>query len=98
MPDASTSPRTNPWLVFILPFAVFMLLLWLGPRLGIGPGAEATLRVAVLIALLWLVSRPVLDLHLARPAASVAVGALVFAIWIAPDLLVPGWHRSSDPR
>lgn len=83
-----------PSLPYVLPFAVFMLLLWLGPRLGMGPGAEATVRVGLLVGVLWLVSRPVLDLHLARPAASVAVGALVFAIWIAPDLLVPGWHHS----
>ena len=31
-------------------------------------------------------------LRLERPAASVLLGVLVFAIWVGPDLLVPSWR------
>jgi len=82
-----------PSLPYVAPFATFMALLWLGPRLGLTPWAEAALRVAILVAVLALCSRTVLSFRIVRPLASFGVGALVFVLWVAPDLLMPGWHH-----
>lgn len=35
-----------------------------------------------------------LPLRPAKPVASIAVGAIVFLLWIAPDLLFPGYRQS----
>ncbi len=84
-----------PSLPYVAPFALLLLLLWLGPKLGVSPTAEAAIRVTLLTGLLFTLARPVLSFRVARPAASLAVGAIVFVVWIGPDLLVPGWHAGS---
>lgn len=73
------------------PMAAFLGLLWLGPRLGLGEW-EFPLRVVVLSLVLWFCSRHVITLRASYWLASTAVGVAVFAIWVAPDLLVPGWR------
>jgi CAAX prenyl protease-like protein len=83
-----------PSLPYVAPFATFLALLWLGPRLGLAPWAEAAIRVAGLIVVLVVFSRASLSFHMARPVASFGIGVLVFVLWVAPDLLVPGWHHS----
>jgi hypothetical protein len=83
-----------PSVAYVAPFATFLALLWLGPRLGLAPWAEAAVRVAVLVVVLLAFSRNVLSFRLHRPGASFGIGVLVFVLWVAPDLLVPGWHHS----
>jgi CAAX prenyl protease-like protein len=61
-------------------------LLPVEPRLG------ALVRVGICAALLLVYSRPVLDLWPRRAVASVFLGALVFAVWIGPDLLWPSYR------
>jgi len=55
--------------------------------------ADEILRLAVMIFALLFFARPALDLSTTRPWSSVLIGVLVFAIWIAPDLLFPGYRR-----
>jgi CAAX prenyl protease-like protein len=76
---------------YVGPMAAFMAMLWLGPRLGLGEW-EFPFRVVVLSAILWLCSRHVITLRASYWLASTAVGVVVFAIWVAPDLLIPGWR------
>ncbi len=83
----------TPSLPYVAPFAAFLLLLWAGPKTGLPPAVEAGIRIALLVALLAWLSRPVLSFRLARPLASFGVGTLVFVLWIGPDLLAPGWHH-----
>jgi hypothetical protein len=45
------------------------------------------LRFAIVLAVILLVSRPVLQLRPKNPLASMVVGVVVFLIWIAPDRL-----------
>lgn len=78
-----------PW---VLPFAVFMLLLAVLPLLHLDVVVEQVLRIGIVGAVLLTVSRPVIDLRVRHWVGSTIVGAGVFALWIAPDLLVPGWH------
>ena len=82
-----------PSLPYVLPFAVFLLLLWVGPRLPLDARSESLLRVAILAALLVVFSRGVVSFRWLRPLSSIAVGVGVFLLWIAPDLLSAQWHQ-----
>lgn len=75
---------------YVAGFAVFLLLLALGSAAP--PLASPAVRVAALALLLALVARPVLDLRPSSPAGSVLVGLAVFSVWIAPDLIWPGYR------
>jgi len=55
--------------------------------------ADQIVRVSVMLAVLWFVARPVIDLRVRHVAATVAIGVAVFIIWIAPDLLIHGYRH-----
>ncbi|MCC6586954.1 MAG: CAAX prenyl protease-related protein [Bryobacterales bacterium] len=78
-------------LPYVAPMAIFMGMLWLGPKLGLGPW-EFPLRVAILAAAVWFFSRDVLDLRATTWLGSIGVGVAVFLIWIGPDALIPGYR------
>lgn len=48
--------------------------------------------IAVVAATIWFCSRSVLDFRLRAPLGTLAVGAIVFAIWIAPDAIFSGYR------
>lgn len=79
----------RPW---VLPFAVFILFLAVGDPLGLGRW-EFPLRVAILAGVIWWGSREVLDLRMPYAAHSVLLGIAVFVVWIAPDVLWPGYRE-----
>ncbi len=83
----------SDWKPYALPFAVLIVLLGLGPCLGIGPAVALPLRTLAVVATLLVFSRGVIGLRPARPVASVLLGLAVFGIWIAPDLLFPGYRH-----
>ncbi|MBI4875040.1 MAG: CAAX prenyl protease-related protein [Acidobacteria bacterium] len=83
----------HPAFPYVAPFALFLLLLSLQDYLLFLEAWQAPLRFAALGAVLLLVSRRVVDLRMASPAATVALGLVVFALWIAPDLLWPGYRQ-----
>ncbi len=76
---------------YVAPMALFMALLWAGPKLGLGSW-EYPLRVVILTVALWLTSRHVIQLRPRFALASMGIGVAVFILWIGPDLLVPGWR------
>ncbi|HET9513719.1 MAG TPA: CAAX prenyl protease-related protein [Gemmatimonadales bacterium] len=80
-----------PW---VLPFAVFMVLLAVMPKLGLAPAVDQAVRLVLVGGVVLAVSRPVLDLRVRSGIASVGIGVAVFLIWIGPDLLIPGWRES----
>lgn len=85
-----------PSLAWIGPFAVFMLLLVVSPMLAIPQPWESILRVAVLVAVIVAFSGGVLrTLRVEHWMSSVLLGLAVCALWVAPDLLVPGWRSHS---
>jgi CAAX prenyl protease-like protein len=55
--------------------------------------ADQILRVTVMTAVIWFVARPVIDLRVRHLAATLAIGVVVFVVWIAPDLLIPGYRH-----
>lgn len=83
-----------PSLAYVAPFATFMVLLVVGPRLPIPARVEAVLRVALVTAVLLLCSRQVILLQVRHWATSIALGIGVFALWIAPDVLFPDFRSS----
>jgi CAAX prenyl protease-like protein len=56
--------------------------------------AKELLRDAVLAAAILFFSRSVLPNRAPHWAASIAIGVAVFAIWVAPDALFPGWREN----
>ncbi len=70
-----------------------MVLLTTMPSLALAPRAESIVRVSLVAATLLAFSRSVIDLRVRFPLGTVAVGVGVFALWVAPDLLIPGWRH-----
>lgn len=56
--------------------------------------ADQVVRIAAPALAILLLSRKVLDFRTVLPMASILAGAAVFALWIASDLLFPGYRRS----
>lgn len=78
---------------YVAPFAAFLIWLGAGSFVSLDTVWGAPVRVCVL-ALICAVCWPRgLSLRPAAPAASIVVGALVFVLWIAPDLVVPGYRQ-----
>jgi hypothetical protein len=84
-----------PSLPYVAPFVTFMMLLFLAPRLPLGVREESLLRVGVLLLVLLVFSRSVVSLRAPHWFTSIALGIGVFAIWIAPDVLIPDWRASA---
>lgn len=82
----------HPAVPYVLPFAVFLLFLLLDGKTGVPVEIEYPLRLVVLTAVLWLVSRQAIGPKPSHLFASIALGVAVFAIWVGPDLLFPGYR------
>ncbi len=84
-----TVRQAIPW---ALPFVTFLLVFVVRPPVGLAEPVDTIVRLAVVSLVVALVSRPVLPRRIRSPGASVGVGIAVFALWVAPDLLVPGYR------
>ena len=76
-----------PAVPYVLPFALFMLLLAVLPMTGVGPLTDQIIRLVVVGGAVLLVSRSVLDFSVRHWVGTLAVGVGVFLLWIAPDLM-----------
>lgn len=81
-----------PSLPYVAPFAAFMVLLALAPRIPLDPPVAAAVRAAILIAVLWVFSRGVIDWRAPHWRTSILLGVGVFVLWVTPDLLFPQWR------
>jgi len=84
----------SPALPYIAPFAAFLLLLALGSVWPLTGVADQLVRIAAVSAVLWFAARPALDFRTRSAVSSIAVGVLIFALWIAPDLLFPAYRHT----
>ena len=89
-----TRPERFPSLPYVAPFATFLLLLALAPYVPLSERAWALLRFGLLAAVLWFCSRRVISLHAPHWFTSLSLGVGIFALWVAPDLLLPSWRES----
>lgn len=95
-PELESGPShsgASDWKAYTIPFAVLIVLLAVRPYLGINPLLAQPLRALAVLTALLVFSRGVIRLKPASPVSSVALGLAVFAIWVAPDLLIPGYRH-----
>jgi CAAX prenyl protease-like protein len=86
--------RDHPSLEYAAPFLVFVALLG-GERLvPLGPHLLYVLRVLLVSLVTLALSRRVISLRISWFWQSAAVGVLVWAVWIGPDLLWPTYRHS----
>jgi hypothetical protein len=79
---------------YIVPFATLMLFLGLGGILPGGVPWSYPLRTVAVATVLLVCSRHLIRLRPSRGLLSVLMGVAVFAIWIAPGLLWPGYRHN----
>ncbi len=79
---------------YIAPFGFFLLFLAASPGRFLSASWEALLWVIVLAVVCFLCWPRELSVYPRTPAASVAVGALVFLLWITPDVAINGYRNS----
>ena len=82
-------------LAWVGPFAAFVLWLLADEYLPIANPTKEVLRDLYLVAAIVFFSRRVLPRRAPHWLASIGLGLAVCALWVAPDLLVPGWRESS---
>jgi CAAX prenyl protease-like protein len=83
------SPGSLP---YILPFLVFLGFLAVSDYLP-NTAVRYALVLAVMAAVIVVFSRPVLSFRVAHPLLTIGAGIAVFLIWIAPDVLIPGYRQ-----
>jgi CAAX prenyl protease-like protein len=82
----------NPTARYTTPFVTFLLFLAIFPKLPISPAVESPVRVLILgvvCVVCWPRELPTVPRFW---FASAAVGVAVFGLWIAPELLIPGYR------
>jgi CAAX prenyl protease-like protein len=72
---------------YIAPFVVYVALMGIEHGANLPVQVFYPIRCAISAACLLLLSRPLLKLRPSRALASIALGAVVFVVWIAPDRL-----------
>ncbi len=82
--------RRHPALPWVLPFAVFILLLAIQKYIPI----PAALRFFVSMGLILAVSREPLRGRPSSPILSILLGLAVFALWVGPDVIAPAWRTT----
>jgi CAAX prenyl protease-like protein len=78
---------------YVAPFVVFVLLMSFLPLLGVGPEFSYPARSMAALAVWWVLSRGLFMWRPRQALASVALGVFVFAVWVAPDVLWPGYRQ-----
>lgn len=83
----------HPAVPYVAPMAVFAVFLALGDFAGLG-ALEYPFRVAVLAAVIWFFSRAVIaaEVRVTNWGGSILLGLAVFVMWVAPDVLIPGYR------
>ena len=90
---SSSWASVHPAIPYVAPFALFFVLMLAAEYLDFLGQWEFPLRVGVLAVALWVFSRDVIDFRVHQFLPTVLVGLAVFAIWVAPDLLIPGYRE-----
>ena len=91
---ATESLGRYPALPYVAPFLAFLAFLAVDRFLPFGAEWNYAIRFAVIFGLLIWLSRRVIPWRISSFAGSAVLGAVVFAIWVGPDLLWPGYRQS----
>lgn len=79
---------------YVAPYAVFLVFLAVFPRLPLDARIEAPLRVVLLAAVCYVCWPRDLSIRPCYWIASILIGIAVFFVWIAPDVLIPGYRQT----
>ena len=79
-------------IAWVGPFVVFVVWLFLDTHIPLANPWKEILRDAVILASIVGLSQRVIPTSAPHWKASIAIGLGVCALWIAPDLLIPGWR------
>jgi len=90
-PGIGNDASTPAW---VGPFVVFIVWLAIDKYLPIANPWKEIVRDVVLVAAILGFSRRVLPRRAPHWLASVALGLAVFALWVAPDLVIPNWRAN----
>lgn len=80
----------------VAPFVVFLAAgFGIAPALGQAapPVVREVLFLAVMAAVIGLAAWPVVDFRVRNGAGSLLLGVAVFVLWIAPDVIFPGYRE-----
>jgi CAAX prenyl protease-like protein len=91
--DAEREVKERRSWPYIAPFVALLLLMLLSDAFSLDAGLAYPLRTAVVCGVLLWCSRSLVRLRPLRATPSIALGLLVFAAWIAPDLLWPAYRQ-----
>ena len=91
---AKDSLTHHPALPYVIPFFVFLAFLALDRYLPFSPETNYTVRFFVVFAVLALSSQQAIIRHFSNFWGSAAVGVVLFAIWVGPDVLWPAYRES----
>ena len=83
-----------PAVRYVAPFVVFIAALAIERLLPLSPAVLYPLRFVLVLTVILAVSRKVVVLRPSRPFASTLLGIAVFAVWVGPDVLWPGYRQS----
>lgn len=78
---------------YIAPFGIFLLFLALAPQRYFSASVEAPLWFLVMAVVCYICWPRELSLRPIQPTISLIIGVLVFALWIGPDLIIPGYRN-----
>ena len=78
--------RKNATAAYIAPFLIYIGLLAVERSVPLSPTVLQLIRLVIVSAVIWLISRPFLSWRPSYPLASIGIGIAVFLIWVGPDL------------
>lgn len=88
-------PKSDDWAAvpYVLPFAVFIGFLAIQKYFPLPANVEFIVRDLLLAGVLIGFSRHLIQLHPFHRLETVILGMTVFIIWVAPDLVFPGYRQ-----
>jgi CAAX prenyl protease-like protein len=84
-----------PTIAWIGPFVVFLAWLLLDRYVPLANPAKEILRDAIILASIVGFSRRLIPTSAPHWLSSITIGVAVCALWVAPDVLIPGWRSHS---
>lgn len=84
----------HPAIPFIAPFLTFVVLLGIRSSLSLNLAWGYPVQVVIVSVIIVLVSFQTISWRLIQPVGSIAIGVLVFLIWIGPDWLWPAYRHN----
>ncbi len=91
--QAELTSQTHPSIQYIAPFALFLLALGAFGYLPLNPTWAAPLWFLIFVPICIVCWPKEISIWPKRWLASIAVGVGVFLLWIAPEVLIPGYRN-----